>query len=539
MEYKMYKDARGVVQSTPYLSNVNTNNGVLGASLYMIGEIISTPPVRSSEFIANLGEQIGIKSAHAQVGGSGSGVLSPIFKLWEVSRNIAYLAMILIFILVGLMVMFRQKLNPQTVVSIQIALPGLVIGLVMITFSYFLASLISDLAFVGTNVVGYYFSLAQGTDPKQLPLITRTNTNPTNNYNPRPGTEDNVISIFSRYTNIINTSNVQEPLNSIWPYLKGKETIDSTILSTLGVMGNPSLTGVARAAEFFVNFDAQKALHTLVTMLAVQFVLPFGGLFGGPGQAVAAGGASIVAGLFPIWLVSWSLAFVAMLILIYSMFKLLLRLVNSFLSIIFLTITAPFFFLAASIPGKQGIATTWMFNLLCNVLAFPAVFAVFYFVAFMLGNNNDPLFIINQSSSIAGNATFPLLGGINLKFLNTLVAFGALAALPSVPDIICKAIGKPGQLGGLAAGAIGGAIAQGQRYQGQVQSGTSGFASNVGRLTDTVDYKPEGEDQITGKRTYAINPYASHAGQIAKVGKWWDRKFGRGPHETQVHDSNA
>src|SRR3989338_2336972 len=171
LEYRMYKDAQGMIRSTPYLSNVNTSNGVLGVTLSMIGEVISTPPIRSSEFIANFGEQLGIKSAHAQVGGSGSGVLAPIFKLWEVSRNIAYLAMIIIFIIVGLMVMFRQKLNPQTVVSIQMALPGLVIGLVMITFSYFLASLISDIAFVGTNVVGYYFSLAQdGGTPTQLPL---------------------------------------------------------------------------------------------------------------------------------------------------------------------------------------------------------------------------------------------------------------------------------------------------------------------------------------------------------------------------------
>lgn len=141
LEYKMYRDAQGMIRSVPYLASTNTSNGVLGVSLSMIGELISTPPIRSSEFIANLGEQVGIKSAHAQVGGSGSDVLAPIFKLWEVSRNISYLFMIVIFIVVGLMVMFRQRLNPQTVVSIQMALPGLVIGLVAITFSYFLASL--------------------------------------------------------------------------------------------------------------------------------------------------------------------------------------------------------------------------------------------------------------------------------------------------------------------------------------------------------------------------------------------------------------
>ncbi|MBI4058127.1 hypothetical protein HY405_02355 [Candidatus Microgenomates bacterium] len=71
---------------------------------------------------------------------------------------------------------------------------------------------------------------------------------------------------------------------------------------------------------------------------------------------------------------------------------------------------------------------------------------------------------------------------MELSFLNTLLAFGALVALPSIPDIICRTVGKPGQLGALAAGAIGGAIASGQKYQGQVQSGTAGFAQTAGRL---------------------------------------------------------
>jgi len=377
LEYKMYKDAQGMVHSVPYLSSVNTSNGVLGMSLSMIGEVIATPPVRSSEFIANFGEQIGIKSANAQVGGSGSGVLAPIFKLWEVSRNIAYLVMILIFVFVGLMVMFRQKLNPQTVVSIQLALPGLVIGLVMITFSYFLASLISDLAFVGTNVVGYYFSLAQsGGTPTQLPLIARSG--------PNKDKEDNVLSIFGRYTDLIDWDTASNALHGVWPYLSTKPILDSTSW----VSGLPPM-------------DPARALTLLATVMAVQFVLPFGGLFGGPGQFFTATPTAIISGLNPVFTVSWSLSFIAMIALLYSMFKLLLRLINSYLSIIFLTIGAPFYFLASSVPGRQNLATTWMFNMLCNVLAFPAVFGVFYFVVFIIGKTDDPLFTVGAGTSIA------------------------------------------------------------------------------------------------------------------------------------------
>lgn len=488
LEYKMYQDATGMVKSVPVLSNANTSNGALGLSLSMIGEVIGSKPVSSSMFIANLGEQIGIKSASAQVGGSGSGVLAPIFKLWEVSRNIAYLAMILIFVLVGLMVMFRQKLNPQTVVSIQMALPGLVIGLVMITFSYFLASLISDMAFVGTNIVGYYFSLAQpgNPPPAQLPLNAG-------------GKEQNALSIFSRYASIINTGNVRPALDSIWDDLHSPEK-------------GP------------LWLDPRGALTLLASMLAAQFALPFGSTFGGWGQLLTTGVAVGWTATNPQGVITWSITFIAMLALIYSMFRLILRLINSYLSIIFLTIAAPFYFLGASIPGRQSLATSWMFNMLCNVLAFPAVFAVFYFVAYLIAGDpsrsTDPLFAISRTTPLANNATFPLLGNINLSFLNSLVAFGALVAAPSIPDAICKVVGKPGAASGLLAGAIGGAIAQGQKYQGQVQGGATGFAGNVGRLTDTKQYHP-GVQQEDGTWKYDIDPYHSSAGLISKAKANW------------------
>ena len=125
----------------PVLSKVNLQGGVLGSTTSVIAMLYLNPPVRTADYLASVGQGMGIvKEAKAQVGGSGSGVLSPILKLWEVSRNISYVFMIIVFVVIGLMVMFRNKINPQTVITAQAALPGLVIGLIMITFSYFLAA---------------------------------------------------------------------------------------------------------------------------------------------------------------------------------------------------------------------------------------------------------------------------------------------------------------------------------------------------------------------------------------------------------------
>lgn len=517
LEYKLVKDATGMVKSVPYLSQTNTSNGLLGMSFSMIGEVISTPPIHSSLFLANLGEQIGIKSANAQVSGSGSGVLAPIFKLWEVSRNISYLVMILIFVFVGLMVMFRQKLNPQTVVSVQLALPGLVIGLVMITFSYFLASLISDIAFVGTNVVGYYFSLAQGStkDPPQLPLMTTKGAGWQNALQPEKPAEANVINLFAKFSGVIQSEHITPILESIWDDLDDPKK---------NWCCNP----------FDSKIDPRSALELLSTFMVFQLFSPINSAFSGGGTLINMG-ATLINGNNSINTLSFALGFIAAIILIYSMFKLLLRLIQSLLSIIFLTIAAPFYFLATSLPGKQSLLPNWFFNMLCNVLAFPAIFGVFYFVAFILGSGNpaNNLFQINTGSgSIAGTSTFPLLGGISFDFLNRLIAFGALVASPSIPDIICRAVGKPNQLGALAAGAVGGAIASGQKYQGQAQSGIGGLGQGVGGLTDTLGYQ-----NVNGAWRQSKASAYSKPGSIAAIGatayaahQWWkgDRDlFGR------------
>lgn len=48
---------------------------------------------------------------------------------------------------------------------------------------------------------------------------------------------------------------------------------------------------------------------------------------------------------------------------------------------------------------------------------------------------------------VVGSTTFPLFGGIDLEFIKMLLAFGALVALPAIPDLVVRAIGKASQAG--------------------------------------------------------------------------------------------
>ncbi len=104
------------------------------------------PPARTVDYIADIGHNAGfISSAYAQ--GTGAKILSPVLPLWKVFRNMAYMFFIIIFIVIGFMIMFRQQVG-QAAISIQIALPQIIITLIIITFSYAIASLLIDFIYL-------------------------------------------------------------------------------------------------------------------------------------------------------------------------------------------------------------------------------------------------------------------------------------------------------------------------------------------------------------------------------------------------------
>ncbi len=464
----------------PMLSQVDTSGGVLGTTTSLIGALYANPPVRTADYLASVGQDLGfVKEANAQVVGSGADVLSPILALWKVSRNISYVIMIVIFVIIGLMVMFRQRINPQTVITAQAALPGLVIGLLLITFSYFLAGLISDMAFVGTNMVGYYFAAAQGKtdDPQRVNLAQNISS-------------DSVLTIFSKFTDAIDQGQI------------------------------------AHAVEIVFNStgeNVQGFLRGFVAILAFQFGSPIGHIvpiIGDIASIITGTATAAISGLAIAQVLGLAMNGIVIAIIIYTMLKLLLRLINSFLTIIFLTVTAPFQFLIASLPGRQGIATGWILNMLANILVFPAILAVFYFVAFLLKKSFGPLIISNSSilqggvvpvayaqasTSITGSSTFPLFGGMNLEFINFLLAFGALIALPAIPDLIVRTVGRAGQAGQLIGQEISGGNRSGRGYADQFRQQGLGAVTYAGHQYEhfrgqVQDYSPATSAGLANKQ---------------------------------------
>lgn len=112
-------------------------------------------------YVRNLGNNFKLTpEARAQdpEAGYGYNALSPVRLIWEQSRNAAYALFAIISVIFAFMIMFRVKISPQAVISVQSALPKLVLTVLLVTFSYAIAGLMIDLMYLVIGVLSLIFN---------------------------------------------------------------------------------------------------------------------------------------------------------------------------------------------------------------------------------------------------------------------------------------------------------------------------------------------------------------------------------------------
>lgn len=115
-------------------------------------------PASGINYTASILNKLGVQTANAQEGGFGFNSLQPLQGIWAVSRNAAYALMTLAVIGLAFMIMFRTKISPQASVTVQSAIPRIIVGLLLITFSFAIAGFVIDLAYVIQGVIAALFS---------------------------------------------------------------------------------------------------------------------------------------------------------------------------------------------------------------------------------------------------------------------------------------------------------------------------------------------------------------------------------------------
>lgn len=125
--------------------------GALPGTGKAIAAVYENAPASGQTYVADLLHNLKIgpaQPAYAQVGGLGFSALEPILEAWKQFRNIAYMFFIIITLVVGFMIMMRQKIGGQAAVTAQQAIPNIVIALITVTFSYAVAGFMIDLMYV-------------------------------------------------------------------------------------------------------------------------------------------------------------------------------------------------------------------------------------------------------------------------------------------------------------------------------------------------------------------------------------------------------
>jgi len=120
--------------------------------------VFTNPPASTYAFVRDMGETLGFfpKTAYAQ--GIGFSGLTQLLPMWKAFRNIAYLILSIFMIIIGFLIMFRKKIDPKTVVTVQNALPNIVVTLLLITFSYAIVGLCIDFMYL---IIMIAFSILQ------------------------------------------------------------------------------------------------------------------------------------------------------------------------------------------------------------------------------------------------------------------------------------------------------------------------------------------------------------------------------------------
>jgi hypothetical protein len=157
-------------QGTAYVPEKNSG-GIAGIMQNMSLAMAQRPSSTSSiEYIADMGHDLGIMPKEALAQGTTFAGLSPILTIWKTMRDLVYLLYVVIFMVVGFMILLRKKIDPRTVISIESALPKLIISLILITFSYAIISFMVDLSNLASRIIATIFVgpiIFQGSNPSE------------------------------------------------------------------------------------------------------------------------------------------------------------------------------------------------------------------------------------------------------------------------------------------------------------------------------------------------------------------------------------
>ncbi len=397
--------------------------------------------------------------------GIGFSSLRPIMNLWKVFRDVSYMLLVVVLIAIGFMIMFRMKINPQTVINIENALPRIVVAMLLITFSFAIAGFLIDMMYVLIAIIvslisgnGAFYDIGQMQNNYLngggLTLWESIFTNPANI---KGGWGGYGGSLFNLGASVVENMFTALPLfvSGVIKYITN--FVIGYGLSQLFFGKMFALIGQALNGVGFATVDAGY-LPQLIMLPIVGIPSILLGFSLGPTIVIP-----FIAGSFIFFTI------------LFLFFRIFFMLFKAYLQIIFLIVIAPFMLLFEAVPGKSSFST-WIKHLMADIFTFPIVIAILT-IGFVLSN---------QLSTEVNFWRPPFLNAIDPSLLPVFIGAGVLFMTPDLVKLTKEQLFGIKDLplnfgfGTFFAGA-GAAGAGGLSLVGQISTASMGITALTGK----------------------------------------------------------
>ena len=302
----------GANSKTGQIGYVKSNGGLIGFVTSAIGYTYNIP-VHTSTYFSMMAANFGIAKSSYATSQDGQQSLLYIQNAWVVFRNFAYILFVLVFLVIGVAIMLRVRVDPRTVMTIQNQIPKLIIGIILVTFSFAIAGLLIDFMWL---LIYFMINTLAAADPGIL-------AGPITN------------SLSASAPNFAN----------------------SQYIAPAG-----GLPGVV--------FNVGQSIGGLVAGLFNQGAQPGGSVLDiltNPLGAVMSFIFGVIAGALAIFIVAIAI--------LYALLRLWFSLIKAYIMVLVDVIFAPFWIVAGLLPGvgqSAGIGA-WLRDLIANLAVFPAI----------------------------------------------------------------------------------------------------------------------------------------------------------------------
>lgn len=150
----------------------NSQNSAIGSVTKLMATLYQHPPASGLAYTRHVLANAGILAKPAYAQGIGFAGLSPFLPLWETTRNIAYALIVIVMLVIGFMIIFRMKIDPKTIISLQAAIPNIILTLILITFSYAIVGFLIDIMYLVMAIIINVFLTGMDQTDKMVQLQT-------------------------------------------------------------------------------------------------------------------------------------------------------------------------------------------------------------------------------------------------------------------------------------------------------------------------------------------------------------------------------